>query len=121
MPISPSLGGVSVPFPHRPGRMTKTNSLPKNRPKIFSQHSFFSMNISKFGNLLTEFVNFNARLLVTQCSNGLLLCLTSRSWSKLTMPKKLRPPRIFGCREKNEKNSFFSGQIVYASTFPGSY
>ena len=99
MPISPSLGGVSVPFLHRPGRMTKTNSL----PKIFGQRGFFCINISKFGNLLTAFVYFDARLLVTQCSNGLLPCLTSRSWSKLTMPKNFGGLEFLAAKE-NEKN-----------------
>ena len=39
-PIFPCLGGVSVPFIHRPRRRRKTRILPKNWPKNFGHRGF---------------------------------------------------------------------------------
>ena len=60
MPISPSLGGVSVPSLPRLGRITKAKKkFRKKWPKIFGQHVFFCRNILKFGNLPNAFINFD--------------------------------------------------------------
>ena len=65
MPISPSLGGLTVSFLHRPGRMTKTKTLPKKLAEKFWPAWFFGRNILRFGNLPSAFKNFDALLLVT--------------------------------------------------------
>ena len=123
MSISPSLGGKSVPFLHRPGRKTKTKSLPKILTKNFWPAWFFCRNNLKFSNLPTAFINFDALSLVTHCFNVLMPCLWSRSMSKLTMPKN------FDCRnfltveilaKKLENMFFFRAQLVLFSTFRGS-
>ena len=74
MPLSPRLGGVSVQFFRRPKCKTEAKIL-------------------KSGYLPTAFINFDALLLVTHWSNGLLPGLSCHLRLKLTMPK------IFSCRK----------------------
>ena len=59
MPISPMLGGISVPFLDRPGRKTKTEKFPKKLAKKFWPTWFFYRNILKLGNLPTAFIKFD--------------------------------------------------------------
>ena len=78
MPISPRLGGVSVPFLHRLGHMTKTKKFPKKLAENFRPALFFCRNTLKFGNLLTAFKDFEELSTVTHWSNDLPSWIGSR-------------------------------------------
>ena len=59
---------------------------------MFLAKIVFCRNIFKFGNLLTASINIHIFLQVTHQSSGLLPCLSSGPWVKMSMSKKL------GCR-----------------------
>ena len=74
---------------------------------FFGQHGFSCRNILKSSNLSIAFKKFDALLLVTPCSNGVLPCLESQPWLKSTLPK-LFPGRKVG--RKRKKTVFAEGK-----------
>ena len=119
MPISPSLGGVSVPFLHRPGHMTKTKKFPKKSSANMAL--FLFQKFLKFGNQPTAFIKFDELIPVSHWSNDLPSWIGSRPRIFLTMSYIFRLPKIFCCRrigEKNEKNNdFLEGKWHFFPTF----
>ena len=93
MPISPSLGWVSVQFFRRPRRKTRTKSCPKNLAENFWPSWFFLQKHFVFGYLPTPFINFDAFFVVAYCSNEFLPSLSCHPWLKISRP------RFFGRRK----------------------
>ena len=99
------------------------NLLKKFAENLRRQNCFFCRNLSKFGNKRTLLLKFDAHLLVTRCSIGLLSSFSTHSWLKRPF-RKFSAAELFWLQEKWRRNfwenCFFSGRKWYIfSTFQG--
>ena len=124
MHICLSVCGVLLRFLQKNWAYGKAkNLLKKFAENLRRQNYFFCRNLSKFGNKRTLLLKFDAHLLVTRCSIGLLSSFSTHSWLKRPF-RKFSAAELFWLQEKWRRNFgencfFFGAQVVYFFYFSG--